>query len=199
MFPTTLVWYKKIFRCFFICCFLEGPQIVECLIQSIFFVRGLGLIKPASVEVEDIGLSYAKLNDPALDAEIKEQAKLFLDLQFAGKSTGEITVQFFEKKLTSGGWLISTQQEENVCWEKWNLRFRFVPARAQPLSAKEKAKLADEVRRRISFILKFVKTQHEHVPSSLQSSKTPIGCPYLIECVQTSSRSFFDLGTFLKK
>lgn len=144
--PNDLGFYLLFFVCFFY--FLKGPQIVECLIHCVFFVRGLGLVKPVTTEVEDLELAYAKLDgkkifvlffsflflifieDPALDAAIKEKVKLFLDLQFAAKSTGEISVSFFEKKVITAGWF-SQQQEENVCWEKWTLKFKFIPGKPQ--------------------------------------------------------------------
>lgn len=94
------------------------------LLHCIFFVRAFGHVKPVDCELEGVdGVAYARIDDDELDALIKNKARQFLDLQIAGKSTGEIAVSFFQKKAVKH-WL-GSKQMENVCWERWLLRFHF--------------------------------------------------------------------------
>ncbi len=95
-------------------------------------------------------------------------------------------MSFYDKKLVKPYWF-GAKQEENVCWEKWILRFHFTgigqdlfaaaavlssqwssltagTVTSQPIMAKDKTALADSVVRRIHFILKMVNAQQEHVP-----------------------------------
>lgn len=164
-----------------------GTAVAECLLHTIVFVRAFGMVEPLDQEIAGLGLSFARVNDAALDADIKDKVRLFHELQMAGKSTGELVLSFFEKRLRSSGWFVATQQEENVCWEKWTVRLRFQGAapgagpRVMELSAKDKAVLADEVLRRVHFVLKFARTQQDHVPQMQQQSKQVLPFPYTID------------------
>lgn len=161
-----------------------GPSIVECLLHCIFFVRAFGIVEPVDAEVAALDVSYARIDDTKLEIEIKDQVRAFQDLQVAGKSSGEIIVSFKEKKLRSSGWFVATQSEEYVCWEKWALRFRFTgmgPRSQMGISPERKAKLAEEVTRRINYILKFARTQQEHLPQISQSKPAALPFPYSIE------------------
>ena len=161
-----------------------GPSVVECLLHCIFFVRAFGIVEPVDAEISALDVCYARVNDAALDNEIKDRVRAFQDLQVAGKSTGEITVSFFEKKMRSSGWFVATQSEQIVCWEKWDLRFRFTgmgPRSEMGLSPQRKAALAEEVTRRINYILKVTRTQQDHLPQISQSKPATLPFPYAID------------------
>jgi hypothetical protein len=145
-------------------------------------------------EIAGLDLNYVKVNDAALDLEIKDQVRAFQDLQVAGKSNGEVVVSFYEKKLRTSGWFSAAQQEEKVCWERWTLRFRFTglgPRGKMGMSPKEKTQVTEQVTRRIYYILKFVKMQQEHIPP-IQQSKTALNFPYSIEVPQAASGSVWE-------
>ena len=174
-----------------------GPAIVEALLHSIFFVRAFGIVEPVDAEIAELDIRYARVNDPRLEIEIKDKVREFQDLQVAGKSGGELLVSFFEKKTRTSGWFVATQQEEKVCWEKWLLRFRFTGLGPRSmtemgLNPKQKALLKEEVTRRIQYILKFVRTQQDHIPQIAQSKPAPLPFPYSIDVPHTGSGSVWD-------
>jgi hypothetical protein len=174
-----------------------GPSIVECLLHCVFFVRAFGIVEPVEQDVAALGLAYARVNDAQLEQDVRERSRAFQELQAAGKSSGEVVVSLFEKRVRTSGWFVSSQQEESVCWEKWILRFRFtgLGARAQSqmeLSPKDKAALTDEVTRRIHFILKFARTQQDHIPQLTQQSKAVMPFAYSIDLPQAQSGSLWD-------
>lgn len=173
-----------------------GPAIVECLLHTVFFVRAFGIVEPVEQEISGLNLWYARVNDAQLELEIRDKVRAFQDLQAAGKSHGDIVLSLFEKRVRTSGWFVSSQQEESVCWEKWLIRVHFtgMGARtsAMELSPKAKAALADEVTRRVHFILKFVKTQQDHIPQVQQQSKSVMPFSYTIELPLAQSGSMWE-------
>jgi hypothetical protein len=173
-----------------------GPPIVESLLHTVFFLRAFGVVEPMEQEISGLGLWYARVNDAQLELEIRDKVRVFQDLQAAGKSAGEIVLSLFEKRVRSSGWFVSSQQEESVCWEKWIIRVRFTGmgarSSAMELSPKDKAVLADEVTRRIHFILKFVKTQQDHIPQVQQQSKSVMPFSYTIDMPLAQTGSMWD-------
>lgn len=141
-----------------------GPAIVECLLHTIFFVRLFGVVEPVDVEIGGLNLWYVRVNDGAIETEVKEKARAFQELQGTGKSSGEVVLRFFDKKNRSTGWF--SQQEG---WEKWTIKITFSgrgprTASRMELSPKDKKTLAEQVVRRINFILASAKSQHDHIP-----------------------------------
>jgi hypothetical protein len=173
-----------------------GPAVVECLLHTVFFVRAFGIVEPVEQELSGLNLWYARVNDAQLELEIRDKVRSFQELQAAGKSGGDIVLSLFEKRVRSSGWFVSSQQEESVCWEKWLIRVRFtgMGARtsAMELSSKAKAVLADEVTRRIHFILKFAKTQQDHIPQVQQQSKSVMPFSFSIDVPLVQSGSMWD-------
>ncbi len=173
-----------------------GPAIVECLLHTVFFVRAFGVVDPVEQEISGLNLWYARVNDPQLELDVRDKVRAFQDLQAAGKSAGEIVLSLFEKRVRTSGWFVSSQQEESVCWEKWIIRVRFTGMGARTssmeLSPKAKATLVDEVTRRIHFILKFAKTQQDHIPQVQQQSKSVMPFTHAIEIPLVQSGSVWD-------
>ncbi len=74
------------------------------LLHCIFFVRAFGSTQPVDCEVDGLpGVFYARVNDEGLNDLVKAKARQMLDLQVAGKSTDEVVVSFFEKKMVKVG------------------------------------------------------------------------------------------------
>lgn len=184
-----------------------GPAIIECLLHCIFFVRAFGIVEPIDGEISALDLTYARVKDGKLEAEVKDKVRMFQDQQVAGKSSGEIILGFFEKKVRSSGWFLATQQEEQVCWEKWTLQFRFTgmgprSLSEMKLSSEQKSALAEEVNRRINYILRCVRTQHDHIPQipsnpQPQSKPDALPFPYEIQVPLAQGTSVWD--SFFKR
>lgn len=166
-----------------------GRSIVECLLHTVFFLRAFGPVVPVDCELEGVpGVSYARINDDALDHLVKQKSRQFLDLQIAGKSSDEITVSFYEKQLSTR-WF-GTKQEENVCWERWVLRFHFTgmgTKQVAPVPEKEKAGLAESILRRMHYILKVVSSQQEHIPVVKNQEVLPF--PYSVDVPEVTQGS----------
>ncbi|KAI9011023.1 hypothetical protein BC832DRAFT_590284 [Gaertneriomyces semiglobifer] len=91
---------------------------LKALIHSILFHRRFTPEKPVDVDVDSLGVTYVKLENPEMERAVEEKVRMLekaLD-PTTGRNKGQLALMFFEKKSKQKkSWFAKT--EEDTCWE----------------------------------------------------------------------------------
>ncbi|RPA86153.1 DUF1649-domain-containing protein [Ascobolus immersus RN42] len=146
-------------------------DIVRAIISTIFFHRFFPAVRPKTRDVLD--LTFPSIDDPKLDAQIDAQVSSLLEGFNNGtsKSSGRISVQFYEKRRKKSGWFL--RADEQVCWEEWVLNVKLVSARTDSERRNLRTKMENQLSNAILQIITAVSHHKDHIPPITEMTSNP--------------------------
>jgi|Transcript_67833 hypothetical protein len=111
-----------------LCPFKVGPtnikDVLRCLIHTIVFQRVLSPVLPLDVEAGFLDVTYCKIADAAVDAQIEESIDKFCKSLKKKEPRRSLIVEFYPpRKKSPTNWFA---KEDKVCWEYWMINLNVV-------------------------------------------------------------------------
>lgn len=158
-----------------------GKDIVRGILSTIFFHRIFPPIKPTTRDLLDLTLPY--VDDPDLLSQIEEKASALIrsvENMGTGTSTGQIAVQFFERRATTKRMNIwfASKAEQEVCWEQWVINVTLVNPRTDAERARIRRTMETNLQKAVMQIISNTTYHRDHIPPIMTNDKNPF--PYVI-------------------
>lgn len=177
------------------------PSLLRALLQTIFFQRSVGSIRPVEIDSEVLpGVCYvASANeelDKIIEGKIAEIHRSLSSQQNVPEHV-QVIVYFFEKHIKKG---LFSKSEEKVLFEQWVLPLHI---ETTGMSTRSLSDIAADTRDRLQKIIRMTDAKKEHIPP-VSSVEAHLGCyPFVIslpgyDSAASSGLSAGDPG-FLKR
>ncbi|KAJ3188969.1 hypothetical protein HDU85_004686 [Gaertneriomyces sp. JEL0708] len=148
---------------------------LKALIHSILFHRRFTPEKPVDVDVDSLGVTYVKLENPEVERAVEEKVRMLekaLD-PTTGRNKGQLALMFFEKKSKQKkSWFAKT--EEDTCWEQWVLSVAVREVRSEREQLDSRRLLQRDLQQALMAISTTTNEQRDHIPPLKNEEPFPV-------------------------
>ena len=143
--------------------------------HSIIFHRSFQTIKPISVDVDSLNLTYVKIEDAFIEDAVNKKVALFT-AALKGKSpkqctSGRVGILFYEKgKGSSSTWFSGSN---DICWEQWIINVKITQALGEKDEIQAKKQLEADITQLLHNISDTTMQSLDHIPALTSNAPFP--------------------------